>query len=353
MSRPSPVTITDVARAADCSVATVSRALRGYENVAPATAERVRQVAAELGYRANRHASQLRARTANTLHVLVPRLDDPHYSEVTAGMEAVASESDYDLLVSIGQTSAAVAATLRRIGSTPWVAGAVLVDIDLASVEGFEADDSDQADSDRAGAGSDRPWVCIGAEHPQCASLIVDDFEAGRLAADHLLSLGHRRLGFIGGGPRSAPFVDVDANRRAGFRAAMSEAAEPATSEIARLELEVERSIDGGVAALSSLLTLQPRPTAVVCATSEIAFGLQRAALAVGLGVPADLSIVGIGDWDLGLVSGLTMVRLPTALLGAQAAELLIDRDETDDWPVNRRFGVELVVRLSASRLQP
>ena len=300
------------AAAAGVSVATVSRALRGLPNVANSTRERVRAIAEELSYRADPAASRLATGRSQAIAVAVPVLNGWYFSNVVAGVEAVCAEAGFDTVV-LGVSSLAQRDRLvqdvghihRRID------GIVLVDIALGvdAVEDFVE--------------RGLHVVTIGQDTGVCPSVGIDDVEVGRLATQHLIDLGHRRIAVVAGQPED-PLDFVVPHRRAhGYEAACHAAGieiDPAWSTSGNF------SIAGGFESVSELLDLPDPPTAVFAMSDEMAFGAIQAAHEHKLTVPDDLSVVGVDDHDLAAVVDLTTVHQDVATHGARAARLLLEQ---------------------------
>ena len=181
-------TIEDVATAAGVSVATVSRALRGLPNVAASTRERVAAVADELGYRPDPAAARLAAGRSTVVTVVVPDLAGWYFSTVVAGVEAVCADAGYDLSVTgVGSLDAFARLTAVDHHLERRTDGLIIVDVPVADELACSLRDRGLAVATIGTSGSVFPWVAI------------DDGEVATLAMEHLLGLGHRRIGLIGG----------------------------------------------------------------------------------------------------------------------------------------------------------
>lgn len=305
-------TIEDVADAAGVSVATVSRALRGLPNVAPATRERVQQAAGELHYRPDPFAARLATGRTTTIAMAVPVLASWYFAQVMAGAEAVASEAGYDLLIFAVDSDS----SRRRVLRGPLVKradGLILVDLRIPT--------------DEANALGDFGVniVTIGMSVDGASRVEVDDLQIGRDATNHLLDLGHRDIALLAGLPDDPMRFTVPELRRQGFHEAMA-----ARGVAVRRELEVggNFSVEGGAEAMAQMLELERPPTAVFAMSDEMAFGAMRVAWDRGLRIPEDVSIVGVDDHEFSRVIGLTTMQQEVAEHGAVAARLLLDRLE-------------------------
>jgi LacI family transcriptional regulator, repressor for deo operon, udp, cdd, tsx, nupC, and nupG len=299
-------TIEDVADAAGVSVATVSRALRGLPNVAVSTRARVEEVARGLNYRPAPHAARLATGRSRTVAVVVPFINSWYFANVIAGIEAVCVDGGYDLLV---LTTPSRATTADAIGLDRRVDGMIFVEVALG--------DGDVAELAGFGLGV----VTIGQRTDEFPSISVDNVAIGRLAADHLVSLGHTRIGVLAGQAEDPVHFDVPGQRIEGARAAL--AAVGARLD-GRLVAPGQFTVEGGYRAAKRLLTRARRPTALFALSDEMAFGALLAARDLGLDIPSDVSLIGIDDHESAAVMGLTTVRQQVVEHGALAARALL-----------------------------
>lgn len=305
-ARPRSATIEDVARKAGVSVATVSRALRGLPNVAPSTRLRVQTVADELHYRADPSASRLAAGRTRSVAMAVPLLDSWYFSKVMAGAEAVLGDAGYDVLTFAIDSDE----RRRRVLGGPLVKrvdGLILVDLRIPDHE--------------VAALSEVALVSIGFVVDGASSVMVDDRRLAHGAVTHLLDLGHRAIGLVGGLTDDPLRFAVPAQRQHGYRTAIVDAGLTPRPD---LEVHGNFSIEGGAEAAAMLLDLPEPPTAIFAMSDEMAFGVMREVWARGLQVPGDVSVVGVDDHDFASVVGLTTVQQQVAAHGAVAARLLL-----------------------------
>ncbi|UOY02438.1 LacI family DNA-binding transcriptional regulator [Blastococcus sp. PRF04-17] len=306
--RSAPVTLIDVAAAAGVSKSTVSRILdERLPRSESATAQRVRQVAAELGYVRDPSAASLRRGKTMTIGVVVPRLTDTVMAML------------YEALARAGQRSGHFT-IVATTGDEP--------DAERAAVEALLQRRVDGVILSTARLGDDFPGQLAARRVPYVLALrtdgrslasVGDDQLGGYLATRHLLDLGHRRIGLIAG-PR---YASSARGRVEGYRQAMAEAAvDVAPSWV----VESTFGIDSGADAARALMSLDPRPTAVFAVNDNTAIGALSAFEDLGLSVPEDVSLVGYNDIPIvsRLPTPLTSVRVPFDQIAGAALELLI-----------------------------
>jgi DNA-binding LacI/PurR family transcriptional regulator len=319
-----PVTTHDVARRAGVSQATVSLVLSGNPRarVAAATRERVMEVAEELGYRPNIFARGLVRGRSYALGVVVPDLTNPFFLDVVTGAQRVAAEAGYAVLP--GDTRESTPARHLEALRARQVDGVIIDGVGAATLPHDSL--------------SDLKVVVVDEPSERWPGVASDALAAGRLAAEHLLGLGHVRVAFIG------PATDVHGfrMRERGFFQALRDAGVGLPHEWLR---RVPPSVGGGLRGMKALLAGE-RPTAVFCANDLIAMGALKAALTAGIDVPRDLSIVGCDDVEMASVvtPELTTIAVPARELGARAARLLLRQLDGEEVPA--RPGKLLPVRL-------
>lgn len=327
------ITITAIAQEAGVSVPTVSRVLNGRNDVAPQTRERVEELLRRHGYR--RRASRSRA-GASLIDLVFDDLDSPWAVEIIRGVEDVAHSAGVGTVVSaIHRRSTATRQWLQNL-RTRATDGVILVSSDLAPPV--------HAELRRLNV----PMVLVdpaGVPSLDIPTIGATNWAGGLRATEHLLSLGHRRIGFIAGPPR----LLCSRARLDGYRAALEAGGVPVRDElIAPGDFYHESGFSGA----STLLTLPDPPTAIFASSDQMAFGAYEAVRRRGLRVPDDVSVIGFDDLPESRWASppLTTVRQPLAEMGLLAARtvLRLAQGETVDTP-RVELATDLVVRDSST----
>ncbi|HWU46951.1 MAG TPA: LacI family DNA-binding transcriptional regulator [Humibacter sp.] len=305
--------IDDVARASGVSTATVSRALRGLPNVSETTRERVRLAAQQLGYVASSSASGLATGRTLAMGVVIPSLDLWYYSTVIEGVDSALRAASYDLILfNLGGRRGDRERVFHRSILRKRTDALIALCID------FTEDERKQL------ASTGHPTIVIGGRVRGLPHVGIDERGAARLATEHLIGLGHRRIAHLAGAVVEGLTREVPVQRRLGYEQAMASA-----GLAARTELSVEGNFDMAAArrAMTTLLALGAgtRPTAVFADSDEMAMGAILAINDAGLRVPRDISVVGIDDHDLADSFGLTTIAQEPFAQGALAARMLLD----------------------------
>ncbi len=327
----SPTTIRDVAKAANVSIATVSRVLNDSPAVRPATREKVEVVMAELDYLPNLTARRLSLGRTLTIGIALPFLTLPSFVERLRGVQYVLTESEYDLALFSAETPNRIESCLANLFGRARVDGAIIVSFQL------------NQDQKNQFLQSDIPVVVVDSWQPELNRVIVDDVEGGRLATNHLLELGHRRIAFLSDYLEN-PFNFVSMQYRFdGYRQALSGAG---------IEFNPDYQKEGALGGREayqkavSLLTLPERPTAIFAASDTHAIGVLKAAHDLGIKVPEDLSVIGYDDIRDAEYLHLTTIRQHLFEMGVEGANMLLNElKEPADEPLEVCLPTQLVVR--------
>lgn len=322
--------IRKVAALAGVSVATVSRTLKSPAQVSPETREKVLEAVEQAGYKPNLMAIQFRSQRTRNLVVLVPDIANTFFAQVIRGIQEAASAFDYRVLLcnTLGNPD-----TERQFAEL---------------VDAKQADGVIQLRAFDPFAREDHPPlvnICEIVDNAPWPTVSLDNRGAARTMTEHLLALGHRRIGLIQGPPDSP----LTRERFAGYREAL---------DAAGLELDPALLQDGdytcqsGHAAAAHLLRNEARPTAIFCENDEMAMGTIQCIRQAGLRVPEDISVAGFDDISFAAFCDppLTTIAQPAEAFGQHAVAMLLallDGKSIAEHHLILPF--ELVVRLSTA----
>jgi LacI family transcriptional regulator len=321
-------TIARVAQEAGVGVGTVSRVINGSASVSEATRRRVLDVVAELGYEPNATARALSTGRTRSVGVIAPFFTRPSVIERLRGVAPMLAASGYQLVLFD------VERPEQRAGVFRSVIGRVdgLLSISLAPPQ------ADQRRLQAAGI----PIVLVDQAHEGLPTVTVDDVEGGRLATEHLLELGHRRIAFAGDTVDGVHGPSASSRRCVGYQRALGDAGVPVRPDLIKLRPHGREA----AAIADDLLALPSPPTAVFAASDLQALAMVDALAARGARVPEDLSVVGFDDVELARYAGLTTVAQPLEDSGTRGAQLLLAALEGDDvLQAQQHLPLELVVR--------
>ncbi len=333
------VSIKDIAKAAGVSHSTVSRALSDSPLVSDETKARIQRLAQEMGYSPNTLARSLVTRQTYTVGVVVTTIADPFVAEVVQGIEATAHDYNYTvILCSSGARPEREIAAVEMLRSKR-VDGVIVTSSRIGALylEHLE----------RIGA----PIVLINNHNESSGrytfTVTVDNRHGGRLATEHLVQLGHRRIAYV-----TAPADhSSDLDRMTGYRQALiAGGIEPDPSLI----VPGNGRADGGEQALKALIELGEPPSAVFCYNDMTAIGLMYAARRVGLSVPRDMAVAGFDDIPFAsyFYPPLTTIAQPKVEMGRLAMKMAlslmtISQEEGEEELSNVVVRGKLVVRAS------
>lgn len=334
MTTTKSVTIRDVARAAGVSPGTVSRAINDSPLVNERTRHRIMQVVEELDYTPNLVARRLSIGKTLAIAVIVPFFTRPSVSDRLNGAVSALSQTQYDLVIhdieTVEQREAGFEDVLRR----ERVDGALIISLPILDREVPLL------------ASADVPIVLIDTDHAELTMLhrlTVDDVAGGQAAAEHLIQLGHTRIGFIGESIDN-PFRFISSrDRYYGYLRALRAASLPFVSEY---YAEDQRGRREARHQAQKMLSLPERPTAIFAASDTQAIGVLEAARTSGFRVPEDVSVVGYDDIEMADVLDLTTVRQLLFESGQRGVELLLEALEKPHMePVHEVLPTEVIVR--------
>jgi DNA-binding LacI/PurR family transcriptional regulator len=307
----SRVSIKDIARAADVSHSTVSRALGDSPLVSAQTKLRIQRLAHEMGYSPDAQARSLVMGRTRTIGVVATTITDPFIAEVIQSIETTAHQHNYSVILASSKAEPEREIAAVEMLHSKRVDGVVVTSSRVGALY--------QAHLERLGV----PVVLVNSHTKQSGSytfsINVDDQRGGFLATDHLIQLGHRRIAYIAGPTNHSDGLD----RLAGYRHALVKFGLPFEPG---LVVPGTGDVGGGQRALPQLLALDPPPSAAFCYNDMTAIGLLHAARARDLSVPGDLAVVGFDDIPFAsyVQPPLTTIAQPKPQMGRQAVEMVL-----------------------------
>ena len=329
-----PVTIKDIARAAGVSHTTVSRALRGSPAISDETTARIRQLAQEMGYTPSAVAQSLLSRHTQTIGVVITTIADPFTVRIVGGVEEVARAAGYSVFLSTSHNNPEQELEVVETFQRRRVDAIIVISSRVGSVYSSRLDQIQV------------PIILVNnnEEGDYLYSVAVDDISAAQMAVEHLITLGHRRIGYIDANNRPK------SNRRRlnGYQTALRQANIP-TDPAFVISQPARRDIDRGQAALEQLQAV--KATAALCYNDRTAIGLLMACRQHNIAVPEEFSVVGFDDIEpaLYVTPPLTTIRQPQTQLGQLAMNMALDllnEQEVQDQILN----CELIVRESTAQ---
>jgi len=332
------ITIKDIAKQAGVSHSTVSRALHSSPLLSDETVERIRQIANEMGYSPSAAARSLKTNRSQALGVIVSAIDDPFFGEILQGIEEIAQEHSYSMLIAASQRN-------------PDRERAIVQDMRERQVDGLIiCSASFSAEQRRKLLEYGIPIVMVNdqAAEEYRYSIYHDDVDGSRQVTRHLLELGHQRIAYLGNSLSGRTTQD----RLTGFRQEMAAARLNIPDEYA-YEVPGGRPEDG-FNALRYFLDLPQRPTALFCFNDMLAIGMLTGLHNHGIRIPEDISLVGFDNIVFSAYTSppLTTLDQPKRYIGAEAARLilnLLDTSEEDPNQEIQKLKGKLLVRQSTA----
>jgi len=308
-----PVTLHELAKAAGCSVSTVSRALNNSaHSVNNVTRERILALANELGYHPNMAARGLKMDRTLTIGLVVYNIASPFTPVLVRGIQEYLRQRDYfSIIISTDWDSDLESEAVHQLLSR--------------SIDGVIFVETWRDESNKTLDLANKPYVYVyrlfEGEYPN--SVIVDDVHGARLAVEHLINLSHRRIAFINGPHGWA----ASKERLAGYQDVLTQYEIP--QDISLIE-EGTWEVQSGYHAAKKFLVMAERPTAIFAANDLMALGAIYAIQDAGLSVPRDIAVVGYDDREIASISNptITTVCPPSYEMGQLAAQLILDRLE-------------------------
>ncbi len=332
------VSIYDIAKRAKVSPSTVSRALDDHPYIRAETKKRIQELAKEMDYVPSTVAKSLAANKTWTIGMVLAAISDPFMGRVVEGMERVAVEAGFNVFISTSQNDRQQEIAAIKMLQKRRVDGIIVI----ASHLFYQYP--------QFFGRSKIPIVIINEQKPgeTMHFVTVDDVHAAQLAVEHLLALGHCRIGYVGvtNRPKSNQY------RLKGYQDALEAAGIASDPALIFTSHTIEDHVKIGEASLEPLLAAGA--TAVFCYNDTTAMGLLAACYKRGVSVPGNLSIIGFDDIDMAAytIPPLTTIRQPRFELGQRAMHMMLDL-LAGQQPENQMVPGELVVRQTTARLLP
>jgi LacI family transcriptional regulator len=303
------MTIAEVAAEAGVGVGTVSRVLNGSPAVSAGTRRRVLDAIATLDYQPSPAARALSTGRTNAIGVVAPFFTQPSVIERLRGVSHTLAREGYQLILHDVERPDQRRELFRSLAARGRIDGLLAISLAPTEREAWRLE--------RAGV----PVVLLDRDHATLPCITIDDVEGGRMAAEHLLALGHRRIAFLGDEEANLFGFDSSAHRREGFEAALAAAG---TTLAPEWIMHRPHGRDAACVAASELLAHETRPTAIFATSDVQAIGVLEAAQAAGVPVPAELSVIGFDNVEAAGYTGLTTVAQPLEEIGSLGADLLL-----------------------------
>jgi LacI family transcriptional regulator len=312
MSKPKEVTIYDLARKLNVSIATVSRALKDDPVVSKKTKKKIFDLAEEMGYRYNHFARNLREQRTYTIGVIVPRLNSYFMSTVIAGIESVANNEGYTLIISQSSEDAGKEIASAKTMFNNRVDG-MLVSLaydteDIGHFDQFIKKNIPLIFFDRV------------SDHPECTSVLIDNRRGAYEATSHLIAQGCRNIVHITATPKRNVYID----RLAGYKQALADHQIPFDEKFIVIN---NLSQEAGTQAANAILQMNPLPDGVFVANDNCAVGCMLALKKAGIRIPQDMAFAGFNNDPVSTViePNLTTINYPGYKMGEMAAASLIN----------------------------
>lgn len=330
------VTIYDIAREANVGIGTVSRVLNNSANVTSETRERVISVARKLNYQPHAFAQALARKRSNTLSAIIPFFTNYFFIEVLQGVQETLASLGYDLIIHGANNKEQVVEYLQRSMRKGRVDGTLLFSLELPEqfAEEFQKKNA--------------PLVLVDTFHPLFDSIRVNNSIGAKIATEHLITLGHKRIGMINANPVSAP-----ANERLiSFRQTVKDHGLELSDDLIVNSTEEKNdgfSRESGYRGMVEMIgRTDTLPTAFFVSSDIQAIGVLAALRERGIRVPEDVAIVSFDDVELAKNFDLTTMRQPMFKMGELAVKKMLERIENPNAPVSSvSFKPTLVVRAS------
>ena len=336
-----PVTIIDIAKKSNVSHSTVSRALNGSTLISQSTTERIRQIASEMGYFHSSAARSLKTNRTQALGVIVSNIDDPFFGEILQGIEEIAQNKGYSLFMAASQRDPEREQHIVQAMREHRVDGVIICSAS------FSTSQSNQFS--KYGI----PIVVVNnqAAEDYRYSIYHDDVDGSRQVTRHIIELGHQRIAYLGNSSSGRTNID----RINGFERELSLAGLKIPSEY---KYDVPGGgPDNGLEGAKYFLSLNRRPTAIVCYNDMIATGVLKGLNAEHIRVPEEISVTGFDNIIFSAFTNppLTTFDQPKRFIGSEAARLVLDllntpiHEDSPRQPIVQKIKGNLLIRQSTA----
>jgi LacI family transcriptional regulator len=325
-------TILEVAEKAGVSITTVSRVLNdSAHKVNKKTQARVLKVIKELDYRPNALAKSLLAKRSMTIGIIIPDISNPYYAEIVRGIQDKAEEEGYSVLIQntdrkADRVTRSIYDLRDKNADGVIFAGGIFHTKNFLPILNTLT----------------HRTVVIGRCEGDFPAVRIDNVEAAFLAVKHLSELGHRNIAFVKGVTDSSTMID----RLEGYKKAMKHFNYPVRGSFVRMG---SLTLDGGYTQLKELIAMKTRPSAVILANDQMAFGAVKAIKEEGLSIPGGIALIGFDNVPLCsfFEPSITSIEIPRYQLGYAAMEMIINLITNTAMEKTRWFQVELIKRNS------
>jgi LacI family transcriptional regulator len=317
--RNSPPTIYDVAKLSGLSIATISRVLNSPDRVSEASRQKVMAAIDQLGFVPKAEARARVLQNTGQIGVITPFFTSPSFTDRLRGVAGALSSSHYELVVYTVDSKERLSGYLASLPIKGNLDGLIIISLPLDDLAAHRL------------LANHLETVLIESSHPSFSSILVDDWTGGRLAAEHLLELGHRRCAYVYFGQHPEYSIHPEVGRLNGFRKTLSDNGASLTEDYIKY---VPLSREGISEKLRELIDLPEPPTAIFAPADELAIRVMHGLREFGLHTPQDISIIGFDDIDIARHVDLTTIRQSLVDSGQLAVELLLNRLAEPDRPI-------------------
>lgn len=331
-------TMNDVAKAAGVSVATVSRVINGSDGVSVKLEKKVKRAMKKLHYHPSSVARSFKIQQTTLVGVIVPLIDHPFYSRLAMAIEQKLFKHDYRAIICNSEEDedrerAYIEMLLRQRVDGFIINSAVMNTNYFHELEELQI-----------------PYVLIDRDLPEaeCSKVFSDNSQGGYIGMEHLIELGHKRIGVVGAPAHTEPI----ARRIRGTREALADYGMDTNPEL--LVTGDNQLFDMGYNSAKQLMSLDNPPTAIFALTDVTAVGVMHAITEQGLRIPEDISVLGYDNIPIAsyMIPQLTTVEQPIIQMGETAVELLFNHMNQPDHPIEKAvLKTQLIVRKTTSRI--